>query len=564
MKLAKKLASVLLALVMALALAVPALAAGDTYSITINNSAAGHTYEAYQIFIGDLSESTLSNIKWGSGVSEAGQTALGSAAAKAESLKTSGDAAAFAKEVAPYLTTAAGSANTVSDGKYVISGLEAGYYLIKDQDKTLDGKEDESYTSYILEVVKNVTVNPKGDVPESEKKIVEGENKVDANEASIGDTVNYEITGTLPTNFADYNTYYYVFTDTLSKGLTYKNNVKVEIVNGETATDVTQYFYVSATEYSETTGTTITVGIQDIKALNLLKDENENTIVTVTKDSKIVITYSAALNENAVIAGAGNPNDVKLDYSNDPNNSGDGTTTPPSENPQTPPTTSHPTGVTPKDEVVTYTTELTILKKDGEGKVLPNVEFTLTGNGVKIVLVTTEKFTEAADGEYWKLKDGTYTTTAPTIADDETDNSADYDSTATKYSKTIEIVAKGEGKTETSVIGVIDEGGHVTFTGLGAGTYTITETKTPAGYNTIDPITFTITFNAETKTFVSDNANVVVGADNKLDTTIINNKGAELPSTGGMGTTIFYILGGVLVLAAVVLLVTKKRMNAEK
>ena len=113
-------------------------------------------------------------------------------------------------------------------------------------------------------------------------------------------------------------------------------------------------------------------------------------------------------------------------------------------------------------------------------------------------------------------------------------------------------------------MGVIDEGGHVTFTGLGAGVYTITETKTPAGYNTIAPITFTLTFNAETKTFVSDNASVVVGADNKLDTTIVNQSGATLPETGGMGTTLFYVLGGVLVVGAVVLLITKKRMGAER
>ena len=83
MKHLKKLAGVLLALAMVFTLALPAFAAETTYSITINNSAEGHTYEAYQIFTGDLSGTTLSNIVWGSGVSEAGQTALGDAAAKA-------------------------------------------------------------------------------------------------------------------------------------------------------------------------------------------------------------------------------------------------------------------------------------------------------------------------------------------------------------------------------------------------------------------------------------------------------------------------------------------------
>ena len=149
MKHMKKLTGVLLALVMTLSLATTAFADETTYSITINNSAEGHTYEAYQIFTGDLAEKdgkkVLSNIVWGRGISEAGKTALGDAAAKAETLKTEADAKAFAKEVAPYLTTAAGSANTVTDGKYVISGLAAGYYLVKDKDDSLSGDAD-AYT----------------------------------------------------------------------------------------------------------------------------------------------------------------------------------------------------------------------------------------------------------------------------------------------------------------------------------------------------------------------------------------------------------------------------------
>ena len=113
-------------------------------------------------------------------------------------------------------------------------------------------------------------------------------------------------------------------------------------------------------------------------------------------------------------------------------------------------------------------------------------------------------------------------------------------------------------------MGTVQADGTVTFKGLGAGEYTITETKTLPGYNTIDPITFTLTFDAGTKTFKSDNKNVTVGEDNTLDTSIVNQKGSLLPSTGGIGTTIFYVVGGILVLAAVVLLVTKKRMSAEK
>lgn len=514
-----------------------------------------HTYEIYQIFTADFAKGVLSNIKWGAnGTGTVGEKVDTTVLDALEAVKDATSDTEKLAVIKNYVNLESKPVQTGSDTKY--TGLIPGYYLVKDEANSLNGT-GEAYTLYVTQVVNDtLEFTPKGDVPTTDKKIVEGNDKVTTNEASIGDEVNYEITGTMPSNIADYKTYYYMFTDTLSKGLTYKENSIKVTVNG---VDVTTYFYKGVGTYNETTGTTIEVGILDLKALSLLTDP---AVGTITKDTKVVLTYTATLNENAVIAGAGNPNDVKLSYSNDPNNSGNGSTTPP-ENPNKP-TPTHPTGETPEVEVVTYTTELTILKTDEDNKFLPGVEFTLTGNGVNIVLVTEEKFTEAADGEYWKLKDGTYTTTAPTVADDETDNTADYDSVDTKYTKTTSVVAKGTGKTETDVVGVVGADGTVTFSGLGAGEYTITETKTPAGYNTIDPIKFTLTFNAETKTFESDNDKVTVGTDNMFDTSIVNQKGSLLPSTGGIGTTIFYVVGGILVLAAVVLLVTKKRMSAEK
>ena len=112
--------------------------------------------------------------------------------------------------------------------------------------------------------------------------------------------------------------------------------------------------------------------------------------------------------------------------------------------------------------------------------------------------------------------------------------------------------------------------GYVTFTGLNAGTYTLTETVTPPGYNTAAPITFTISaiqngssqFEGGSITWSSDNANITLDAANGVfDTAVVNQAGAVLPSTGGMGTTLFYIVGSVLALGAAVLLVTKKRMS---
>ena len=517
MKHIKKLASLLLALVMALSLAVTAFAdESTTYSITINNSTAGHTYEAYQIFTGDLATNeagnkVLSNIVWGSGVSEAGQTALGDAAAKAETLKTEADAKAFAKAVAPYLTTAAGSANTVTDGKYVISGLAAGYYLVKDQDGSLTGDND-SYTEYIIQVVGNVTATPKSDVPEVQKKVKDINDSTDTTKTDwqdsadydIGDSIPFQLKATLADNVSSYTTYKVVFHDTLSKGLTYNKDAKVYIDGTET-----NGFTVTATVNADGT-TTLTVSCDDVKALG------------AGNSSVITVEYTAKLNENAVLGSAGNPNEVYLEYSNNPNKSEAG---------------SNETGETPKDVVIVFSYKTIINKVDSENKPLTGAAFKL------------EKLIKGKDGAA-----DTWTTVKEFTVDE----------TTTSF----------------------------TFSGLDDGQYKLTETKTPVGYNTIDPIYFVIeathgetadvptlkTLNAyltdangnkQTEMKDGESVNIDLGTVDltagSITTTVVNKSGSELPSTGGIGTTIFYVLGGVLILAAVVLLVTKKRMSgAEK
>ena len=555
MKQIKKIVSIMLSLAMVFAMSATAFAGEPTEPTEPSTTpTVTHTYEIYQIFTGDYADGVLSNIKWGAnGTGTVGEKVDDEILEALEDVKNATSDTAKLAVINQYANLETKPVESGSETTY--TDLTPGYYLVKDQDGSLTNT-NESYTLYVVQVVDDtLTFTPKADIPTTDKKIVEGENEVDTNEASIGDEVNYKITGTMPENIADYKTYYYMFTDTLSKGLTYKENSINVTVNGK---DVTKYFHKGVGTYNETTGTTIRVGIIDLKALSLLADP---AVGEITKDTEVVLTYTATLNENAVIAGAGNPNDVKLSYSNDPNNSGDGSTTPP-ENPDEP-KPEHPTGETPEIEVVTYTTELTILKTDEDGKFLPGVEFTLTGNGVNIVLVTEETFAVAADGEYWKLKDGTYTTTAPTVAEDETDNTADYDSVDTKYTKTTSVVAKGNGETKTDVVGTVQADGTVTFKGLGAGEYTITETETLPGYNTIEPIKFTLTFDATTKKFASNNTDVTVEADNTLGASIVNKKGSLLPSTGGIGTTIFYIIGGILVVGAAILLVTKKRMSSE-
>lgn len=569
MKYMKKLSALLLALVMVFSLTVGASAA----EANLDN----HTYKAYQIFTGTqaVSAANLGNIEWGSGVNYSAllsalkaDDTLGTTFANCESaadvaaaMQNWADKSENAKSFAAIaynhiITTPEDKGIACENGT---TTLDAGYYLIVDTTSFGEDATDTVYNTALLQMTQKGTfvIENKTDVPEVEKKIVEGTEKVDVNEAGIGESVKYEITGTLPSNIADYKEYFYRFTDTLSKGLTYNDDMVIT-VNGK---DVTKYFYKNATEYSETTGTTITVAIQDLLALENLTDP---AVGTITKDTKIVLTYSATVNEHAEI-NAANPNNVDLEYSNNPNDSGEGTTTPPPENPSEPAPTK-PTGKTPKDEVETYVTEVHINKVDGKNNPLNGAEFEISGTSLKKIIVKTEEFTEDAGGTYYKLKDGTYTTEAPKTDDESTedvneDNTAYYESTTTKYKMEVksEVKEVAEGVTLKSYV---DANGKLTFSGLGEGEYTIKETTTPAGYNTISDITLKVEFDEASKTFTYTWSGGATGNTNTIN--VVNQAGSTLPETGGMGTTLFYIVGGILVLAAVVLLVTKKRMSSAE
>ena len=494
----KKWLATALALVMVFAMAACAVADGETptYSITINNSATGHTYEAYQIFTGDLSEGVLSNIVWGSGISEAGQTALGDAAAKAETLKTEADAKAFAKAVASYLVTDAASTSTVTDGKYVISGLAAGYYLVKDKDGSLTGGND-SYTEYIVKVVSNTTATPKSDKPTVEKKVKDINNSTetsmtgwqDSADHDIGDSVPFKLEAKLANNVSSYTTYKVVFHDTLSQGLTYNNNAKVTF--GEN--DVTSYFNIT-----ESNGT-LTISCNNVKEFG------------ATDNSVITVEYTATLNTNAVLGSVGNPNKVYLEYSNNPNKSESG---------------NNETGNTPEDVVIVFTYKTIISKVTKNPDYDPKVEGSKEYISLSGAEFTLEKYNKETDK--WEA---------------------------------ITVVKNAEGTT-------------FTFSGLDDGNYRLTETKTPAGYNSINPILFTVTAEhdvlSDNPALTSLSGNATTGeltftsntTEGSLSADVVNNAGSTLPETGGMGTTVLYVGGGVLVLAAVVLLIAKRRSNA--
>ena len=558
----KRLGAVLLAMAMAVSvLCTGALAAETSNSITITTTSSGHTYEAYQVFAGSTSATTddktsLGITGWGSGVkADDLVTALTTESEKADSIlngkftnilkkgnaeggaaitdKASADVAqnvaasikdfndneakAFAKIVAAHLsetkTSSTETKNSDVTTGYKIDNLEAGYYLVKDEDNSIGANKEDAYTNYIMEVVGAVTVKPKSAVPKVEKKIVDGENKKDATTAKVGDVVNFELTGTLPDNYADYTKYQYEFHDTLSKGLTYNGDVKVYVKNGnEEEVEITGYTVTPAKNTATTTptaDTTITVKFADLKE-NTVTGAIDTT-VTIDKGSKIIIKYSATLNENAVVGGEGNTNTVKLVYSNDPN----GTST----------------GTTKDDKATVYTFQLNVTKIDGATK--------------------DETIPTKLQGAKFKLY---------------------YETNNTKYyvkEVTNDNTIKSWANTENEALELTtDENGNIAVKGLKEGTYYLEETEAPDGYNKLT---------APIKVEITNKSNPIyelesVEADDKAGTvaqavgtiTIANNKGSTLPSTGGMGTKLFYTIGGILMAgAAIVLVVRKCRSDAE-
>jgi len=572
----KKIASIVLALVLVLAMAAPAMAANSNpHTITIVNPISGHQYTAYQVFSGDISDGKLANIAWGTGVNgEALLTAL-----KADdTLKDDFASATNAQDVAAVLTgyendsvkldrfaelaglkiaTAAGTSTQAvaqdDNGNFVytIPVVGDGYYIVKDTGTIAD--KDDAATKYILQVLKDVKVTAKADVPTLDKNIVEGENRVDYNNAAVGGVVNYELTSKVP-EMDGYDKYYFIVHDTLSKGLTPVDGDDDTIIDVKITIDGTD---IAADQY-EVTEVKNEDGTTSIKIV--FKNFIQYKADKVGKD--IVITYAATVNQDAVIGDTGNSNTANLEYSNNPNVS------PKGEN--EPSDGDDVTGETPDDTVITYVTEIELNKKaeKADGDPLEGAIFEITGDKLIKVKVTQEVFTlDAENGTYYKLlakdKNGndTYTTTVP---NEETTSL--YASTSDKYVKTVETnwVEKAEKVHITAVSGA---DGKLKFTGLSEGTYTITEIKAPDGYNLLTtPITVTIDWkkpaNTETTcTWTYAWNNGTAGSDAFY--TVINKAGTILPSTGGIGTTIFYVGGGLLIAAAVVLLVSKRKADAK-
>ena len=539
MKATKRIFSVFLTCVLAftMAFAMGLTASAADYTITINKPAGDidRTYEAYQIFRGNLDGSTLSDIEWGTGIDgaafltelqkNAAYTSCKDAKTVAEKLASftddSDEAVAFAKLAGKFLTTATASSST---GQITVP---AGYYLLKD----VTTATHDALSLNILKVVKDVTVNPKADHPTVDKKIgTDITTGAAANEATIGGKVPFVIASKVP-KMQGYTKYFFVLKDSMTAGLTYNKDVAIKIGTTTLAADAYDVVY-------DDTANTMKIVIK-----NFIQYKSE-----AGKD--IVVTYSATLNEKADLTQAGNKNTVKLTYSNNPNVDYKGDNEPDS---------TDPVGETPEHVTVTYSTQLQLTKVDGKDKSkLEGVEFQITGTSIKTAVSKGEYFKQDAAGTYYQLKDGTFTDTAPT-----TETGSKYVSTTVKYVKVTDTTEKTNMQKVTAS-GTTDANGLITFKGLGAGTYYITELKTLGGYNLLTaPITVTITA-APSATgcswTVSTNATF---EDDMVKLTVENNKGSVLPITGGIGTTIFYVIGGLLVCGAVVMAITKKKLSVE-
>jgi fimbrial isopeptide formation D2 family protein/LPXTG-motif cell wall-anchored protein len=366
-------------------------------------------------------------------------------------------------------------------------------------------------------------------------------------------------------------------------------------------------------------GKTFIVAFKDIVAD--VNDENKPAFV---ENADIIVTYTATVNSNAVTGVNPNTNDANVTYSNNPDKDGKGDYDndhpgiPKNDE-------NHPTGEGPHKFTDTYTTKLTIVKYDASTNTktkLEGVEFTLTGTAKDAVFNAEEVYEIDPAGTYWLLKNGKYTETAPTaatvaettggagwveIAADETvadgvpvrvvgdksyrpyveatdsaktrytiveSNAGDYTSTTTKYSKKI-ITADAAEEYEVKRTGITGSDGKLEFAQLGAGSYKLSETGVLAGFNGVEDITFDIKVTlpaaadviagTETATWAVENVqngDITYDAETgEFQIEIDNKKGTELPSTGGIGTTIFYVAGTILVLCAGVVLVTRRRMT---
>lgn len=587
MKTAKRLLTAALAIVFTFMCALPAMADDTAYTLTIDNPAAGHTYEAYQIFDGyhtnDGTSDYLSDINWGSGITqnadrqakmiselkEAGlydentayvdkvndATKVAMALSKLENKAEKVDE--FNEIVGAYLDAAAGSVKAETAASVQFTGLSAGYYLVKDADTDSVGA-NESYTKYLVKLVADAEMQIKSQSMSLDKYILSGNDKVKENNAAMGDTVNYRLESQL-SEMDGYEAYTFIIHDELDAGLTFNKDVSVKVsTKKDDPASYTAYKNVTI-KYAKQADGTYTSDLPKIeKGETLYICITLNGLTQDYKNQYVSVTYSATVNENANIGSTPNNNKAYLEYSNNPNQS---------QGQQEKTTTT-----TPPQTVSTYVAGIEIRKVSPKGNLLPGAQFMISakdGTGtIEELNVTGYSFKEAGEageGNYYYKEGESYVTAVPEGAAAQKYVTQD-GTNLKKGDKIVGMTGDGVGQTVQGVL---------RFDGLKAGTYTITEVLAPTGYRKIDQdITLKVEwlYNETSKehywqySVESAEGDAVAGevTDGILPLKIVNQHGLTLPFTGGEGANLLAGLGLALMAAAVAaILYIKRRQNRE-
>ena len=571
-----------------------AFAEGNTtVTFDYGDYAGSTTYKGIQIFAADVNGSTVKNIQW-AGANETEQKAIKDAVVRAiqkieptYNKTTAQDAADWLNEKSGVTgnTSQVASDNVLSmiadnlkdnatwqktsAAQPSLSNLDAGYWLFLTNTTVKPGdKSTDAYSAPVYAVIDGtsttVKITPKKSVPTVEKKILDDNKAMEdlttvpvgdwdvVADSQIGQEVNYKLTGTIASNYATYDSYTYMFTDTLSKGLSYVDGqtqvfaVNKDSNNNDQYTDITENFTVQPTANDDGT-TTLAIKVNAGENGKYLKE-----ISKVDASTQIVVFYKAVLNGNAVIGNTtentqkgGNPNTVKLEYSNNPY--GDGT------------------GETIEDTVADFAFKLNLKKVDqGTEQGLENAVFTIQSADTN----TENQYIASTEGTV----DGVSVVEGQLVTVTDTKNLPE----CVKFTS--------------------DKGGKISVSGLDAGSYKVTEIETPdhAKYpTTADPFTFTIsptydktsmkvknlaaTVSETGRTDIAvgelDNSagdNKLTGTKNGIDgatglvtITVGNTKSVGLPLTGLNGVTFTWIAGGAVLCIGVAHLIRSRKQAEE-
>ncbi len=543
-----------------MAFAEGAAATADTITINKNEKNGDVKYKAYQIFKADVvdepdnSDKVVSNVDWAENLknNETVKTTIINAIKGA----TGGDSLPdkpSAQDIADWLSDknhVNTSTDTRLDKDHVLNKIAKviigngiaqtgdsfkagepfnaksnGYYLFVTDENSLSTPQDANAnagTSPIFAVVggKGVTVAEKTKIPTIKKEILNDNKEKQGGytvqdewsyvaDSQVGQEISYKLTGSIADNYATYDSYAYKFTDTLTEGLTYVGSLEVYAQNGQSYTKISPKSYTVGGPTED--NNTLTVSFND-KGLKSATAANESDSLYIDAKTQIVVFYKAKLNSKASYEAFGNKNEVYLEYSNNPMAEG--------------------TGKSEIKVVTDHVFRLDVTKTDKD------TGSALTGNnlqaGFKVKVIQGD---EGTLENKWLGENGEIV-----------DESQAY-----------------EFKTQL-------KDGKVYIPGLDTGTYQITETTTPTGYNTVAPFEITVTpsykKNGELDTLTVNSNNkemTVIGDANgaTMPLTIKNKKGSNLPLTGLNGVTFTWIAGGAVLCIGVAHLIRSRKQAEE-